>query len=54
MEYNFSKYILEDIIESFIDYRGKTPKKTNDGIPLITAKIVKKGRLNPIQEYISV
>lgn len=54
MKYNFSKYILEDIIESFIDYRGKTPKKTNDGIPLITAKIVKKGRLNPIQEYISV
>lgn len=54
MKYNFSKYILEDIIESFIDYRGKTPKKTNDGIPLITAKIVKRGRLNPIQEYISV
>ena len=27
----------------FIDYRGKTPKKSDSGIPLITAKHVKKG-----------
>ena len=27
----------------FIDYRGRTPKKTESGIPLITAKNVKKG-----------
>jgi len=33
-------------ITKFIDYRGKTPTKTNDGIRLITAKNVKFGFLN--------
>lgn len=37
----------------FIDYRGKTPEKTTSGIPLITAKIVKNGRLEPYGEFIS-
>jgi type I restriction enzyme M protein len=31
----------------FIDYRGKTPKKTTSGIPLITAKNVREGFINP-------
>ena len=44
---------LEDAMDAIIDYRGKTPKKTESGIPLITAKIVKNGRINPTQEYIS-
>lgn len=39
-------------MESIIDYRGKTPRKTNSGIPLITAKIVKNGRINPPEEFI--
>ncbi|WP_242917371.1 restriction endonuclease subunit S [Pontibacter liquoris] len=30
----------------FIDYRGRTPKKTISGIPLITAKNVKMGYIN--------
>jgi type I restriction enzyme, S subunit len=30
----------------FIDYRGKTPTKTTEGIPLITAKNVRMGSLN--------
>jgi len=30
----------------FIDYRGKTPPKTTEGIPLITAKNVRMGSLN--------
>ena len=30
----------------FIDYRGRTPPKTNGGIPLITAKNVRSGVLN--------
>ena len=30
----------------FIDYRGRTPPKTNNGIPLITAKNVRSGVLN--------
>ena len=44
---------LEECMDSIIDYRGKTPKKTSFGIPLITAKIVKDGRINDIQEYIA-
>jgi type I restriction enzyme S subunit len=38
----------------FIDYRGKTPPKTNAGIPLITAKNVRMGYLNrEPREYVS-
>ena len=44
---------LDEVVEHFIDYRGKTPKKTNQGIPLITAKIVKDGRLLEANEYIA-
>ncbi|MEM9221382.1 MAG: restriction endonuclease subunit S [Pseudomonadota bacterium] len=37
----------------FIDYRGKTPPKSEEGIPLITAKNVKAGYiLREPQEYI--
>ncbi|WP_179990944.1 MULTISPECIES: restriction endonuclease subunit S [unclassified Acinetobacter] len=44
---------LDEVVENFIDYRGKTPNKTNQGIPLITAKIVKDGRLLEANEYIA-
>lgn len=38
----------------FIDYRGKTPPKTDSGIPLITAKNIRMGSLNrEPREYIS-
>lgn len=43
----------EDIVSRFIDYRGKTPTKTKSGVPLITAKIVKDGRLLPYTEHIA-
>lgn len=33
-------------ISKFIDYRGRTPKKTTEGVRLITAKNVKMGILN--------
>ncbi len=41
-------------VTNFIDYRGKTPEKSKSGIPLITAKHVKKGffSFHP-EEYIS-
>jgi type I restriction enzyme S subunit len=45
--------ILESVIDKFIDYRGKTPKKTHFGIPLLTAKIVKSGRLLEPNEFIA-
>ena len=44
---------LEDCMAAIIDYRGKTPKKTLAGVPLVTAKVVKGGRIQPIQEYIA-
>ncbi|CAB5610759.1 TPA: restriction endonuclease subunit S [Escherichia coli] len=45
---------LDEVVEYFIDYRGKTPVKTGSGIPLITAKIVKDGCLQTPTEFISV
>ena len=41
-------------VTNFIDYRGKTPKKTTAGVPLLTAKNVKVGYVseNP-QEFIA-
>jgi type I restriction enzyme, S subunit len=49
----WKEYILEDVIDKFIDYRGKTPVKTESGIPLITAKIVKDGKILPPNEFIA-
>ncbi len=46
---------LEDCVDKFIDYRGKSPNKTDDGILLITAKTVRNGYLDfSDPEYISV
>lgn len=44
---------IAETVDALIDYRGKTPKKTNSGIPLITAKIVKGGTVLPATEYIA-
>ncbi len=49
----WKEYILEDVVEKFIDYRGKTPSKKSFGIPLVTAKIVKEGRLLEPNEFIA-
>lgn len=49
----WKEYRLEDIIDKFIDYRGKTPKKTSSGIPLITAKVVKSGKILQPNEFIA-
>ena len=45
---------LENFLEGLIDYRGKTPEKTSEGIPLITAKIIKGGRIEKPTEFIAV
>lgn len=44
---------LIDVLDALIDYRGKTPKKVVKGIPLITAKIIKDGRINTPSEYLA-
>ena len=44
---------LQDIVQ-FIDYRGKTPTKTEAGVPLITAKNIRRGWINPEpREFVS-
>lgn len=47
----FKKYL-----SSIVDYRGKTPNKTDDGILLVTARNIKKGRLDYTlsQEFIAL
>lgn len=45
---------LEDSVEEIIDYRGKTPRKVSSGIPLITAKVVKNGRIETPDEFIAL
>lgn len=49
---NWEVATLEDRMEAIIDYRGKTPRKTTVGIPLITAKVVKGGRIETPDEFI--
>lgn len=46
--YNFPHELvpLESIVERFIDYRGRTPEKTQCGVPLVTAKTVRDGFLD--------
>lgn len=43
-----------EVLSKFIDYRGRTPKKTESGIPLITAKNIKDGFISrEPREYIA-
>lgn len=50
---DWKEYKLKEVVENFIDYRGKTPTKTESGVPLITAKIVKDGRILEPNEFIA-
>ena len=45
---------LEECLDALIDYRGKTPVKTSSGIPLITAKVIKGGRIETPTEFIAL
>ena len=45
--------ILINLLDTLIDYRGKTPKKTSSGVPLVTAKIIKGGSILPFEEFIA-
>ena len=40
------KWLPLNEVSNFIDYRGKTPVKTNSGVQLITAKNVKEGYID--------
>ncbi len=53
MASEWQEYPLADCMDAILDYRGKTPKKTDSGIPLITAKIIKGGTILPVTEFIA-
>ena len=42
----FKTYTMEDALEAIIDYRGKTPKKSDSGIPTLSAKSVKSNHID--------
>ena len=50
---DWEELTLDKIVSHFIDYRGKTPSKSDNGIPLVTAKIVKNGRIKTPTEFIA-
>lgn len=54
MNLNWPSLTIDDACDRLIDYRGKTPNKAESGIRLVTAKVVKGGRiLDDRTEYIT-
>jgi len=54
MQTEWSSFTLENALEELIDYRGKSPLKAEEGVPVISAKVVKNGRiLSPIEQKIA-
>ena len=49
MKYNIIK--MEDALDALIDYRGKTPAKSESGIQTLSAKSVKNGYIDYSQCY---
>lgn len=45
------KYLMEDALDEIIDYRGKTPQKSESGIMTLSAKSVKNGYIDYLQCY---
>lgn len=51
----WSEMSVEDALEALIDYRGKSPTKSDTGIPVISAKVVKDGRIfEAIEQTIAI
>src|SRR3989338_1144107 len=42
---------IEPYLDKIIDYRGKTPKKSMSGIMTLSARSIKKGRIDYDQTY---
>lgn len=53
MSSNWPTLPLEECLDALIDYRGKTPTKTTSGVPLVTAKVIKAGRIETPTEFIA-
>jgi len=50
---DWETFLLEDCMSAIIDYRGRTPEKTTFGVPLVTAKVIKGGRIERPDEFIA-
>lgn len=53
MSFGWINLPLNECLDMLIDYRGKTPDKCTAGVPLVTAKIIKNGRIEPPMEFIA-
>lgn len=47
----FNTYVMEEALECIIDYRGKTPHKSDNGIMTLSAKSVRDGYIDYSQCY---
>lgn len=47
----YKRIVMENALGALIDYRGKTPKKSESGIKTLSAKSVKKGYIDYDQCY---
>ena len=47
----FDSIAMEDALEAIIDYRGRTPQKSETGIPTLSAKSVKNGQIDYSECY---
>ncbi len=45
--------VLSDLLKGTIDYRGKTPKKFDSGIPVISAANIKNGKIKVDGKFVS-
>lgn len=51
---NWQTESLNECLDALLDYRGKSPKRSTRGIPVLSAKVVKTtGLLRPIEQRIS-
>jgi type I restriction enzyme S subunit len=51
---DWEEHVFEECLEALIDYRGKSPQKSDTGIPVLSAKVVKTdGLVRPIEQKIA-
>ena len=52
---DWEEHVFEDCLDRLIDYRGKSPQKSDFGIPVLSAKVVKtEGLVRPIEQKIAL
>lgn len=51
LDMKFNRYRMEDVLEYIIDYRGKTPQKSEKGVLTLSAKSVRDGYIDYNQCY---